>query len=63
MRSRYTELGDELNEILEKRRRLCGPKDNHGLCPERGKEEEWQKLTDRAAEIRDEMKVVRYGTI
>lgn len=59
--SRYAELGDELNEILEQRRKLCGNKYNMGLCPERGNEAEWQRLTDRAAEIREEMKVVRYG--
>ena len=62
MKSRYTELGDELNEVLEKRRGLCGKKNNMGLCPERGNEAEWERLTARAAEIRKEMKVVRYGT-
>ena len=61
MKSRYTELGEELNRILEKRRSLCGTKENHGLCPEPGNEEEHERLSQRAAEIRKEMRIVRYG--
>ena len=59
--SRYSDLGDELNRILERRRDLCPNKKGMGMLPGRGHEEEWEQLTARAAEIRKEMRIVRYG--
>ena len=59
--NRYMELGDELNRILDLRRELCPNKKGMGMCPERGKEAEWSRLTARAAEIRKEMRILRYG--
>lgn len=60
--SRYADLGAELEVILRRRRMLCGPKDKLGSIPQRGNEQEWDRLTRKAAEIRREMRKVRYGT-
>lgn len=57
--NRYIELGEELDRMLEARRAVSdGPS---GLVPQRGKEAEWDALDKRAAELREEMRRVRYG--
>lgn len=57
---RYTELGRELDVILERRRRISA--DRYGYTPKRGNEEEHERLTVEAEKIRKEMRRVRYGT-
>lgn len=57
---RYEELGRELDAILERRRRIST--DRYGYTQTRGNEEEHERLTKRAAEIRKEMRRVRYGS-
>ena len=59
--SRYMDLTVDLNRTLEERRKLCRVGDRYGLIPREGREEEWQRLTERAEEIRKEMWRIRYG--
>ena len=56
----YTELADRLNRILEDRRRISTSRS--GMIPARGNEEEHERLTKQAEEIRKEMRRIRYGT-
>ena len=56
----YTELAERLNKILEDRRRISMSR--YGMLPARGHEEEHERLTKEAEEIRKEMRRVRYGT-
>ena len=56
----YTELADSLNRILEERRRISTSRS--GMIPARGHEEEHERLTKQAEEIRKEMRRIRYGT-
>ena len=56
----YTELADRLNRILEERRRISTSRS--GMIPARGHEEEHERLTKQAEEIRKEMRRIRYGT-
>lgn len=57
--SRYTELGEELDLVLEEKRRLST--DKYGMVSAEGKREEWQRMEQRAAEIRKQMREARYG--
>ena len=56
----YTELADCLNRILEDRRRISTSRS--GMIPASGREEEHERLTQEAEEIRKQMRRVRYGT-
>lgn len=56
----YTELADRLNRILEDRRRISTSRS--GMIPARGHEEEHERLTQEAEEIRKQMRRARYGT-
>ena len=58
--TRYTELAEQLNKILENRRRISASLS--GLLPAKGHEEEHERLTKEAEEIRRKMRLVRYGT-
>lgn len=57
---RYEELGRELDVILEQRRMASA--DRYGFTAKKGQEQEHTRLTERAAEIRKEMRRARYGT-
>lgn len=56
----YTELADRLNRILEERRKISSSRS--GMLPARGHEEEHERLTKEAEEIRKQMRRARYGT-
>lgn len=56
----YTELADSLNRVLEERRRISSSRS--GMLPARGHEEEHERLTKEAEEIRKQMRRARYGT-
>lgn len=56
----YTELAEELNRILDDRRRISTSRS--GLLPEKGHETEHRRLTQAAEEIRKQMRRARYGT-
>jgi predicted transcriptional regulator len=56
----YTELAERLNQILEDRRRISTSRS--GMIPARGREEEHERLTQEAEEIRKQMRRARYGT-
>ncbi len=56
----YTELAERLNKVLEDRRRISMSR--YGMLPARGHEEEHERLTKEAEDIRKEMRRVRYGT-
>ena len=56
----YTELADCLNRILEERRKISSSRS--GMLPARGHEEEHERLTKEAEEIRKQMRRARYGT-
>lgn len=58
--TRYTELAEQLNKVLEDRRRISSSLS--GMLPAKGYEEEHDRLTKEADEIRREMRRVRYGT-
>ena len=56
----YTTLADRLNKVLEERRRVSSGRS--GLIPAEGHEEEHERLTQEAEEIRRQMRRARYGT-
>ena len=56
----YTELAERLNKILEDRRRISSSRS--GMLPARGHEEDHERITKEAEEIRKEMRRIRYGT-
>lgn len=56
----YTELADSLNRILEERRKISSSRP--GMLPARGHEEEHERLTKEAEEIRKQLRRKRYGT-
>lgn len=56
----YTELADSLNRILEERRKISSSRS--GMLPARGHEEEHERLTKEAEEIRKQLRRKRYGT-
>lgn len=56
----YTELAERLNRILDDRRKISSSRS--GMLPARGYEEEHERLTQEAEEIRKQMRRVRYGT-
>jgi predicted transcriptional regulator len=56
----YTELADSLNRVLEERRKISSSRS--GMLPARGHEEEHERLTKEAEEIRKKMRRARYGT-
>lgn len=56
----YTELANRLNRVLDDRRRISTSRS--GMLPQRGHEEEHERLTQEAEDIRKEMRRVRYGT-
>lgn len=56
----YTELADNLNRILEERRKISSSRS--GMLPARGHEEEHERLTKEAEEIRKQLRRKRYGT-
>ena len=56
----YAELAERLNRILDDRRRISTSRS--GMLPARGHEEEHERLTQEAEEVRKEMRRVRYGT-
>lgn len=56
----YTELAEKLNRTLDDRRRISSSRS--GMLPARGHEEEHDRLSREAEEIRKEMRRVRYGT-
>lgn len=56
----YTELADSLNRVLEERRRISSSRS--GMLPARGHEEEHERLTKEAEEIRKQLRRKRYGT-
>ena len=58
--SRYEELGAELDQVLDARRRIS--KDRYGFTAQAGREAEHDSLTQKAKEIRLEMRRLRYGT-
>lgn len=58
--TRYTELAEQLNKVLEDRRRISSSLS--GMLQAKGHEEEHDRLTKEADEIRREMRRVRYGT-
>jgi len=57
----YTELSKRLMKVLDERRRISTNK--LGMLPLRGHEEEHERLSKEAEEIRKEMRRARYGTI
>ena len=56
----YTELAERLNRVLDDRRRISTGLS--GMIPARGHEEEHERLTKQAEEIRRQMRRARYGT-
>lgn len=56
----YTELADSLNRVLEERRKISSSRS--GMLPARGHEEEHERLTKEAEEIRKQLRRARYGT-
>ena len=56
----YTELSDNLNRVLEERRKLSSSRS--GMLPARGHEEEHERMTKEAEEIRKQLRRKRYGT-
>ena len=56
----YTELAGRLNKVLEDRRRISTSRS--GMIPACGHEEEHERLTQEAEEIRRQMRRARYGT-
>lgn len=56
----YTELADNLNRVLEERRKISSSRS--GMLPARGHEEEHERLTQEAEKIRKQMRRARYGT-
>jgi len=56
----YTELAEQLNRILEERQRISSGLS--GMIPAKGHEEEHERLTKEADEIRRKIRRVRYGT-
>ena len=56
----YTELADSLNRVLEERRKISSSRS--GVLPARGHEEEHERLTKEAEEIRKQLRRKRYGT-
>lgn len=56
----YTELAERLNRILDDRRKISSSRS--GMLPARGHEEEHERLTQEAEEVRKQMRRVRYGT-
>ena len=56
----YTELADSLNRILEERRKISSSRS--GMLPARGHEEEHERMTKEAEEIRKQLRRKRYGT-
>ena len=56
----YTELAEELNRTLERRRPISTS--GSGMIPKRGQEEEHERLTKEAEKIRRKMRLIRYGT-
>lgn len=56
----YTELAEKLNKVLECRRAISTS--DSGMIPRKGQEEEHERLTKEAEEIRRKMRLVRYGT-
>ncbi len=56
----YTELADNLNRVLEERRKISSSRS--GMLPARGHEEEHERLTKEAEEIRKQLRRKRYGT-
>ncbi len=56
----YTELADNLNRVLEERRKISSGRS--GMLPARGHEEEHERLTKEAEEIRKQLRRKRYGT-
>lgn len=56
----YTELADSLNRVLEERRKISSSQS--GMLPARGHEEEHERLTKEAEEIRKQLRRKRYGT-
>lgn len=56
----YTELADSLNRVLEERRKISSSRS--GMLPARGHEEEHERLTKEAEEIRKQLRRKRYGT-
>ena len=55
----YTTLADRLNKVLEDRRRVS--RGRSGLIPAEGHEEEHERLTQEAEEIRKQRRRARYG--
>lgn len=56
----YMELAERLNRVLEDRRRVSTSR--YGILPAKGHEEEHERLTREAEEIRKAMRRARYGT-
>ena len=56
----YTELADNLNRVLEERRKISSSRS--GMLPARGHEEEHERLTKEAEEIRKQLRRKRYGS-
>ena len=56
----YTELGRELDKVLARRREISSGRCS--LTPARGHEEEHERLSKQAEEIRKQMRRARYGT-
>lgn len=56
----YTKLAERLNQVLDDRRRISTGRS--GMIPQRGQEEEHERLTKEAEEIRKAMRRARYGT-
>ena len=56
----YTELANNLNRVLEERRKISSSRS--GMLPARGHEEEHERLTKEAEEIRKQLRRKRYGT-
>lgn len=57
---KYGDWAARLNAVLEARRRISTS--GSGMIPARGNEEEHERLTKQAEEIRKEMRRIRYGT-
>lgn len=56
----YTELAERLNRVLDERRKISSGRS--GMLPARGHEEEHERLTKEAEEIRKQLRRKRYGT-
>lgn len=56
----YAELAERLNRILDERREISTSR--YGLVAARGHEEEHDRLTKEAEEIRRQMRRARYDT-